>query len=70
MIGMAPAEALRAATSGAARACGLGDRKGRIAAGYDADLLVIDGDPRADLAALHRIRSVYVRGVPVARNQG
>jgi len=66
-IGMTPAEALRVATSGAARACGLGDHKGRIAAGYDADLLIVDGDPRADLAALHRIRSVYVRGVPLAQ---
>jgi imidazolonepropionase-like amidohydrolase len=67
MIGMTPAEALRVATSGAARACGLGDHKGRIAAGYDADLLIVDGDPRTDLAALHRIRSVYVRGVPLAQ---
>ncbi len=61
-IGMAPAEALRAATSGAAAACGLGKRKGRIAAGYDADLLAVDGDPLADPADLHRIRAVYVRG--------
>ncbi len=65
-IGMTPAAALRAATSVAAAACGLGDRKGRVAAGYDADILAVDGDPLADPGALHRIRAVYVRGVAVA----
>jgi imidazolonepropionase-like amidohydrolase len=33
-----------------------------LAAGYDADLLAVDGDPIADPAALHSIRAVYVRG--------
>ena len=61
-VGLSPLEALRANTSVAATACGLGSRKGRVAPGYDADLLVVDGDPLADLAALHRIRAVYVRG--------
>jgi len=62
-IGLTPAAALRAATSGAATACGLGERKGRVAAGYDADLLIVDGDPLTDPEALHRIHAVYVRGV-------
>jgi imidazolonepropionase-like amidohydrolase len=61
-VGMSPLEALRANTSVAARGCGLGRRKGRIAPGYDADILAVDGDPLADPAALHRIRAVYVRG--------
>lgn len=61
-IGMTPAEALRAGTSRAATVCGLGHRKGRIAPGYDADLLVVDGNPLDDLSALHHIRAVYVRG--------
>jgi imidazolonepropionase-like amidohydrolase len=61
-IGMSSAEALLACTSRAAVACGLGDRKGRIAPGYDADLLVVDGDPLSDPDAMHRIRAVYVRG--------
>ncbi len=64
-IGMTPVEALHAATSRAAALCGLGDRKGRVAAGFDADLLVLDGNPLEDLSALHRIRSVYVRGSAV-----
>jgi imidazolonepropionase-like amidohydrolase len=61
-IGMTPAEALRAGTSRAATVCGLGHRKGRIAPGFDADILVVDGNPLDDLSALHHIRAVYVRG--------
>ncbi|WP_291415137.1 amidohydrolase family protein [Actinophytocola sp.] len=61
-IGLTPAEALRASTSHAAAVCGLGHRKGRIAPGYDADVLVVRGDPIADPAVLHRIRAVYLRG--------
>ncbi|MFI6634487.1 amidohydrolase family protein [Nonomuraea fuscirosea] len=61
-IGLTSAEALHAATRLAAEVCGLGERKGRLAPGYDADVLAVDGDPLRDLAALHRIRAVYVRG--------
>ncbi|AQZ62841.1 Xaa-Pro dipeptidase [[Actinomadura] parvosata subsp. kistnae] len=61
-LGLSGAEALRAATSLAAEVCGLGDRKGRLAPGYDADVLAVDGNPLEDPTALHRIRAVYVRG--------
>ena len=61
-LGMTPVEALRTVTSVAARVVGLGASKGRLAAGYDADVLVVDGDPFADPAAIHRIRAVYARG--------
>ena len=64
-IGFGPAEALRAVTSTPAAILGLGNRKGRIAPGYDADILAVDGDPLADPAALYRIRAVYSRGTPV-----
>jgi imidazolonepropionase-like amidohydrolase len=46
---------------------GLGHRKGRIAPGFDADILAVDGDPIADPDALHRIRAVYARGTAVTR---
>ncbi len=69
-LGFSPAEALRAVTSTAAAVCGLGQRKGRIAPGFDADILAVDGDPVADLEALHRIRAVYARGTAVARPGG
>jgi imidazolonepropionase-like amidohydrolase len=65
-IGLGPSESLRAITSVAAGACGLAHRKGRIAPGYDADLLAVDGDPLADPAALQRVRAVYARGALVA----
>lgn len=64
-IGFAPAEALRTVTSVAAGVCGLAETKGRLAPGFDADVLAIDGDPLADPAAIHRIRAVYARGVRV-----
>jgi len=64
-LGFGPAEALRAVTSVAARVCGLGHRKGRIAPGFDADILAVDGDPLADPAAWQRIRAVYARGTAV-----
>jgi imidazolonepropionase-like amidohydrolase len=63
--GLSPAEILRAMTSRAARACGLGQRKGRIAAGFDADILAIDGDPLQDLAAVRRLCAVYAGGQAV-----
>ena len=64
--GMSPAEVLWAMTSRAAQACGLGHRKGRIAAGFDADILAIDGNPLEDPAAIRRLRAVYAGGLPVA----
>ena len=64
-LGMSPAQALRVITSGAAAVCGVGNRKGRIAAGYDADILAVGGDPLSELDALHRIRAVYARGAAV-----
>jgi imidazolonepropionase-like amidohydrolase len=61
-VGMSPLEALQAATSKAAAAIGLGHRKGRIAHGYDADILAIDGNPLTDPTVLHNIRAVFVHG--------
>jgi imidazolonepropionase-like amidohydrolase len=60
--GMAPERALTAATRNAAYAVGLSETHGRLAAGQPADLLVVDGDPFADLAALHNVRAVYLGG--------
>jgi imidazolonepropionase-like amidohydrolase len=59
------AEALRAVTSVAAGVIGLGHRKGRIAPGFDAGILAVDGDPTIDPGSLHWIRAVYARGIAV-----
>ena len=64
-LGFGQAEALRAVTAGRGGVSGLGHRKGRIAPGFDADILAVDGDPVADPGALHRIRAVYARGAAV-----
>jgi imidazolonepropionase-like amidohydrolase len=52
-------------TTATLRVIGLGHRKGRVAPGFDADILAVDGDPVADPEALHRIRAVYARGTAV-----
>lgn len=56
------AAALAAATSVAAQACSLDGTTARLAPGYAADLLVVDGDLTTDLAALSTPRTVLVRG--------
>ena len=60
--GVSTVAALASATALAAAACGLGDSKGRLRAGYDADLLVVDGDPVADIGALARPAAVFAGG--------
>ncbi|MFI7532921.1 amidohydrolase family protein [Streptosporangium sp. NPDC049376] len=60
-------EALASVTSLAAESCGFGHRKGRVAPGYDADLLVVDGDPVHHIDDVRRVRAVYRAGQPVAR---
>ncbi|WP_440098815.1 amidohydrolase family protein [Streptosporangium sp. H16] len=63
--GPSPLEALTAATSLAAQACGVTDRKGRIAVGADADLLAVTGNPLDDLDRLRDVRAVFRAGVRV-----
>ena len=59
------AEALAAATSLAANACGLAGQTGRLAVGHAADLLVVDGDLAQDPSTLSTPQQVLVRGTPV-----
>jgi imidazolonepropionase-like amidohydrolase len=49
----------------AAEDCGLGGTTGQLAAGYAADLLVVDGDLSSGLEALSRPVDVRVRGTRV-----
>jgi imidazolonepropionase-like amidohydrolase len=65
--GLTNAEALSAATSIAAEACGVADRKGAIQPGKDADLLVVGGDPTTDISALLDVRAVFRAGQRVLR---
>jgi imidazolonepropionase-like amidohydrolase len=61
-LGFSAAQVLAMATTQAAAALGVGQVTGRLAAGYEADLIVVDGDPLADIAALRRLRRVVARG--------
>jgi imidazolonepropionase-like amidohydrolase len=61
-LGMTNLEALRAATSVAADACGLTGRKGRLVPGADADLLAVTGDPLSDIYAIHDVAAVMRAG--------
>jgi imidazolonepropionase-like amidohydrolase len=61
---LTPADVLRAATATAAEALDLGDR-GQLVAGKRADLVVVEGNPLADLACLERVRGVFKTGVRV-----
>ena len=63
--GMAPMQALVAATGWAAGCLGLEDSIGTVETGKLADLVVVDGDPLADIAILQdkdRIRLVMKEG--------
>ena len=62
-VGGQPAmDAIVAATSLNAEALGMGDRIGRVAPGYEADLIAVDGDPVADITALQRVAFVMKAG--------
>jgi len=66
---LSPAQAIVAATSTAARVCGLADEIGSVEVGKRADLLVVDGDPLEDIGILadrRRIRLVLKDGIPVS----
>jgi imidazolonepropionase-like amidohydrolase len=55
-------EALAAATSHAADACGVGDRKGRLRPGHDADLVAVRGDLGVDVGRLAEVAAVVLAG--------
>lgn len=63
-LGFAPRQVLALATTQAARALGIDTETGRLASGYRADLLVVDGDPTVRLEALRAVRLVLAHGRP------
>lgn len=60
--GMSPAEAIHAATINGADLLGLANEIGRLAPGYAADLIAVDGDPLADVTTLKQVRFVMKGG--------
>jgi len=64
--GLSPIRALEAATSTPARIFGLGDR-GVIRPGKRADLVLVNGDPTADVRKTRSLLRVWKRGIPAGR---
>ena len=59
--GLSYAQILAALTTAPAARFGAAGRSGRLAPGFDADVVVLDGDPAKDIRALARVR-VTLRG--------
>ena len=60
--GMSDRAALASATTGAARVIGMENEIGRIAPGYSADIIAVEGNPLEDVTVLEDIDWVMVRG--------
>ena len=60
--GQKPMDAIVSATSLAAESLNLGRTLGRLAPGYQADIIAVDGDPASDIRALTRVRFVMRGG--------
>jgi imidazolonepropionase-like amidohydrolase len=60
--GVPNAQLLLAATGNAAEALGAGQRLGRIAAGFEADLVVLDSNPLEDIQRTRDIHAVVLNG--------
>ncbi len=67
--GIPPAVALKAATFSAAHLLRADQHIGLIAKGYDADLLLVDGNPLQDIGATERISLVIHKGERINRSK-
>ena len=61
--GFTPVEAIRIATLNGATYLGLADRIGTVAAGKDADLVVVKGDPASHIADIEQVEITFRDGV-------
>jgi imidazolonepropionase-like amidohydrolase len=69
--GMTPMQAIQAATSWAAECCGREDTVGTVEKGKYADLVVVKGDPLADIALLREAKNIalVLKGGAVATDR-
>ena len=66
--GIPAGAALQGATSNAAKVLGLADHAGFIRKGYDATVILLDGNPLEDIAATERISTLLHKGERIRRN--
>ena len=64
-FGMTPMQAIQAATVNGADLLGLGEKVGRIAPGYFADVIAVEGDPTQDVKTLEKVTFVMKGGAVV-----
>lgn len=60
--GMTDREVLASATTGAARVLGMENQIGKLATGFSADIIAVDGNPLTDVTVLEKVDFVMVRG--------
>jgi enamidase len=61
--GLTPLEAIKVATLNGATYLGRADRTGSIAVGKQADLMVVDGNPAAQIADIRNVSIVFKEGI-------
>lgn len=67
-LGMPPAAALRAATSGSAELLGLAKTIGTLEPGKEADVIAVPGDPLADIKVMEKVKFV-MKGGEIFKNE-
>lgn len=68
-FGWDPLKIIQAGTHNGAEVLGIGDTVGLVKEGYQADLVVLDGDPMTDMDAYERIEATYFGGEKVYEKQ-
>ena len=63
-----PMEAIVCSTQTSAECLGLEDEIGTLKAGKSADVLIVNGDPSEDIAALHNVNTIVSQGAVVKRD--
>ena len=64
--GLTPMQAIQAGTCNPASALGLAGQTGTIERGKSADILLVEGNPAAEIGALRQVQAVYAGGRAVA----
>lgn len=67
--GMSPMAAIMSATTVAAKACGIYDEVGSLEQGKLADIVVINGDPLANIDLTGDVKAVYQGGIRISVNR-